>query len=380
MKRSRRQTKKSPVRRPPGQMRIIEGAAGLILALALGGFLSGSADAAPAKQLRVATREIPPFVYQENGRLTGFSIELWQAIAEEMRLGSTLVEHSTVQDLLEAVKAGKADLGISAISITAERSTEFDFSQPMFDAGLQIMVRDQPGGGSAAETMRLLLSSAFLPFVGLTLLFILVPAHFVWWSERRHPRGMIENHAYFPGIFEACWWAASTLATQADQMPRSAFGRAIAVLWMFSSVVFVAYFTASVTSSLTVQQLQGDIKGPEDLPGKQVATTTCSTSALYLRQQNVQVTEFPKIEQAYEALSSGQADAVVFDSPVLLYYSAHQGKGKVTLVGNIFRRESYGIVFPQNSPYRLHVNNALLTLKESGGYQRIYDKYFSSRQ
>ncbi len=366
------------MRRPLGQMRIID-AAGLIIAMALGGLLSGSADAAPAKQLRVATREIPPFVYQENGRLTGFSVELWQAIAAEMRLGGTLVEHSTVKDLLEAVKAGKADLGISAISITAERSTEFDFSQPMFDAGLQIMVRDQPGGGSAAETMRLLLSSAFLPFVGLTLLFILVPAHFVWWSERRHPRGMIENHAYFPGIFEACWWAASTLATQADQMPRSAFGRAIAVLWMFSSVVFVAYFTASVTSSLTVQQLQGDIKGPEDLPGKQVATTTGSTSALYLRQQNVQVMEFPKIEQAYEALSSGQADAVVFDSPVLLYYSAHQGKGKVTLVGPIFRRESYGIVFPQNSPYRLHVNNALLTLKENGGYQRIYDKWFSSR-
>ncbi|HEY6199716.1 MAG TPA: transporter substrate-binding domain-containing protein [Candidatus Binatia bacterium] len=360
-------------------MRIIEGAAGLILALALGGLLSGPADAAPAKQLRVATREIPPFVYQENGRLTGFSVELWQAIAEEMRLGGTLVEHSTVKDLLEAVKAGKADLGISAISITAERSTEFDFSQPMFDAGLQIMVRDQPGGTSAGETLRLLLSFAFLPFVGLTLLFILVPAHFVWWSERRHPRGMIENHAYFPGIFEACWWAASTLATQADQMPRSAFGRAIAVLWMFTSVVFVAYFTASVTSSLTVQQLQGDIKGPEDLPGKQVATTTGSTSALYLRQQNVQVMEFPKIEQAYEALSSGQADAVVFDSPVLLYYSAHQGKGKVTLVGPIFRRESYGIVFPQNSPYRLHVNNALLTLKENGGYQRIYDKWFSSR-
>ena len=313
----------------------LSAAAAILFALVLGASWKKS-EAAPAKQLRVATREIPPFVYQENGRLTGFSVELWQAIAEEMRLGGTLVEHSTVKDLLEAVKAGKADLGISAISITAERSTEFDFSQPMFDAGLQIMVRDQPGGTSAGETLRLLLSFAFLPFVGLTLLFILVPAHFVWWSERHHPRGMIENHAYFPGIFEACWWAASTLATQADQMPRSAFGRAIAVLWMFTSVVFVAYFTASVTSSLTVQQLQGDIKGPEDLPGKQVATTTGSTSALYLRQQNANVTEFPKIEQAYEALLSGQADAVVFDSPVLLYYSAHQGKGKVTLVGPIF--------------------------------------------
>ena len=200
----------------------------------------------------------------------------------------------------------------------------------------------------------------------------------VWWSERRHPRGMIGSRSYFPGIFEACWWAAATLATQADQMPRSALGRAIAVLWMFTAVVFVAYFTATVTTALTVQQLQGDIKGPEDLPGKQVATTTGSTSAAYVRQQNVQVSEFAKIEQTYEVLLKGQADAVVFDSPVLLYYAAHEGKGKVSVVGSVFRKESYGIVFPQNSPYRRPVNNALLTLKENGTYQRLYDKWFAA--
>lgn len=66
--------------------------------------------------------------------------------------------------------------------------------------------------------------------------------------------------------------------------------------------------------------------GPEDLPGKQVATTTGSTSAIYLRQQNIQPLEFPRIEQAYDALLKGLADAVVFDSPVLLYYAAREGK------------------------------------------------------
>jgi polar amino acid transport system substrate-binding protein len=353
------------------------------LALALGGWLPSPpaySAAAPARRLRVAIREIPPFVYKENGKLAGFSVDLWQSIAEEMKTGAEMSVHATVPELLAAVKSGKADLGIAAISITAERSTEFDFSQPMFDAGLQIMVREQSSGGSSiAEALGVLLSFAVLPFVGVTLLFILVPAHIVWWSERRHPRGMIENRNYFPGIFEACWWAASTLATQADQMPRSQLGRIVAVLWMFTAVVFVAYFTATVTSSLTVQQLQGDIKGPEDLPGKQVATTTGSTSAAYLRQLNLEPSEFPRIEQAYDALLKGQVDAVVFDSPVLLFYAARQGKGKVNLVGPIFRKESYGIVFPQNSPHRRPVDNALLTLKENGTYQRLYDKWFSGR-
>jgi polar amino acid transport system substrate-binding protein len=132
-----------------------------------------------------------------------------------------------------------------------------------------------------------------------------------------------------------------------------------------------------VTSSLTVQQLQGDIKGPEDLPGKQVATTMGSTSAVYLRQLNAQVMEFPRIEEAFDVLLKGQTDAVVFDSPVLLFYAAHEGRGKVSLVGNVFRKESYGIIFPQNSQQRRHVDNALLTLKENGIYQRIYDKWFT---
>jgi len=34
---------------------------------------------------------------------------------------------------------------------------------------------------------------------------------------------------------------------------------------------------------------------------------------------------------------NGQADAIVFDSPVLLYYAAHEGKGKVSVVGPVFR-------------------------------------------
>ena len=352
------------------------------LALALMGLLllpDPSPAQAPAKPLRVATRMIPPFVYEESRKLTGFSVDLWQSISEELKLKSEMQVNPTVQDLLSAVKAGKADLGIAAISITSERSKEYDFSQPMFDSGLQILTRTQSGGGSVTDALGVLLSSAVLPFVAVTLVFILVPAHIVWWSERRHPRGMIESKAYFPGIFEACWWAASTLATQADQMPRSALGRIMAVLWMFTSVVFVAYFTANVTTAMTVQQLQGDIKGPEDLPGKQVATTTGSTSAMYLRQQNIQVSEFQKIEQAYDALLKGQADAVVFDSPVLLYYAAHEGRGKVSVAGSVFRKESYGIVFPQNSAYRRPVDNALLTLKENGTYQRLYDKWFGNR-
>jgi polar amino acid transport system substrate-binding protein len=331
----------------------------------------------PPSKLRVATRLVRPFVYEQQGQLTGFSIELWQQIARQLNIQSEFVVKPTVKELLDAVKSNDASVGIAAISITADREIDFDFSQPMFDSGLQILT---PVQGSRTAFVEAIVGSLFsttvLLYVLAVALILFLMAHLVWWFERRNPTGMLTHRSYFPGIFEACWWAASTLATQADQMPRAAIARIIAVLWMFMSVVFIAYFTAAVTSSLTVQQLRGDINGPEDLPGKRVGSIHGSTSAEYLRQRNLEPIEFAKIEEAYQALEKHQIDAVVYDTPILLYYTAHEGKGNAQTVGAMFRKENYGIVFPSNSPLRKRINEALLKLKESGAYDQLYVKWF----
>ena len=330
----------------------------------------------PSK-LRVATRLVRPFVYEQQGQLTGFSIELWQEIARQLNIRSEFVAKPTVKELLDTVRSQNASLGIAAISITADREIAFDFSQPMFDSGLQILT---PVQGSRTVLVEAIIGNLFsttvLVYVLAVALILFLMAHLVWWFERRNPTGMLTHRSYFPGIFEACWWAASTLATQADQMPRAAMARIIAVAWMFMSVIFIAYFTAAVTSSLTVQQLRGEINGPEDLPGKRVGTIHGSTSAEYLRQRNVEPIEFATIEEVYQALEDHHIQAVVYDAPILLYYTAHEGKGKAQTVGGVFHKENYGIVFPSNSPLRKRVNEALLKLKESGAYDQLYVKWF----
>lgn len=340
--------------------------------------LASSSFAQPRlESLRVATRLVKPFVFEASGNLTGFSVELWNEIAKQINVKTEFVVKPTVKELLASVNAREADLGIAAISITAERELQWDFSQPMFDAGLQVLVSAQAGESSfIGNIIAGIFTRDFLLMIGLVLLLIVIPAHIVWSLERRPAGSLLTHRSYFPGIFEAAWWASATLATQADQMPKSATARIVAVIWMFSSVVFIAYFTASVTSNLTLQQLRGDIKGPEDLPGKKIASVKGSTSVDYLRQHNAEVAEFPKVEEAYEALRQGEVNAVVYDAPVLLYYAAHEGKGKVHVVGSVFRKENYGIVFPDKSPLRKRVNEALLKLKENGAYDQLYKKWF----
>jgi polar amino acid transport system substrate-binding protein len=112
------------------------------------------------------------------------------------------------------------------------------------------------------------------------------------------------------------------------------------------------------------------------LPGKQVATLARSAAVDYLRQRNAQVQEFPTPDQMFKAFLDKKVDAVVFSGPVLDYYVAHEGKGRVNIVGPQFNTAPIAIAFQLDSPLRRKVDGALLALREKGSYQQLYDKWF----
>ena len=273
--------------------------------------LATTASAEPKAQaeprdINVATRILPPLVVEQKQALSGFSIELWNAIAARLKLKTSYQPAPDVRALLEEVRSGKAEIGVAAISITAAREIEFEFSQPILNAGLQIMVRG--GGGRDGDSnplwdlLGLLFSKTSLVWLGVALLLLLIPSHVVWFLERRHNSGIVPTDKYIPGIFYAMFWSAATLATQAENQPRQWLARVVAVFWMFTGIVFVALYTAQLAATLTVQQIQGGINGPDDLAGRKVATTRGSTAANVVRDLRAQVVEFAGIGEAYEAL------------------------------------------------------------------------------
>jgi polar amino acid transport system substrate-binding protein len=223
-------------------------------------------------------------------------------------------------------------------------------------------------------------STGAMPFLlSLLAALIVIPAHMAWVAERSHDERLFAK-AYFPGIFQAVWWATGASAGQQPDHPRSAPGKVLATLAILISMVFMAYFQATITTALTVQSLKGDINGPEDLQGRKVGTTTGSTAASYLKNLDITPTEFSKIDEAFVALDNKQLDAVVFDAPVLLYYVANKGSNKARVVGPMLHKENYGILFPRGSELRKPVNEALLKLREDGTYDAIYAKWFSTTQ
>ena len=335
-----------------------------------------------AAELRVAVVIAPPFVMAQNGSLTGFSIDLWNAISERLKRKSSFTLESDATGLEEAMRSNKVDLVAVPIFITSERDEAFDFSYPILEAGLQVMVRDTHQQAQSEnplqDMLRLIISRTTAVWLGMALLLVLIPAHIVWLLERRYEDGMISSRQYFPGIFEAIYWALSTLTCQAQTMPSRWLARGISVYWMFVSVIFIALYTAQLTTALTVEQIRGAIQGPDDLPGKQVGTLARTLAVGYLRDRRAQVQEFPSLDQMYKALLEKKIDAAFTAAPILRYYAVHAGQGQVKLVGPEINIAPAAIMVQLNSPLRKRIDAALLTLREDGSYQKLYTTWFGS--
>jgi ABC-type amino acid transport substrate-binding protein len=345
----------------------------------------GVALAAPAARqeaqtgrLRVATKTLEPFVFKQGDQWVGFSIDLWDAVAQRLALDYEWVEVKNVKEQLDVVQSGQADAAIAGISMTAEREKLVDFSHPYFDAGLRILTTQQ-GKPSVWQHLRNFMTPGLLWILVGGLLFALVMGHVIWLLERR--RNPEFPSGYLRGVVEGIWWLFLVVATgeYRDGETRNMVKRLLTAAWWLVGVALVAQFTATIAANLTVQQLTSAIGGPGDLPGKSIATVSNSTAAQYLADHGLAFTPVERIEDAYDLLQAGDVQAVVYDSPVLLYYASKEGKGRAQVVGPIFKPEKYGIALPPGSPLRKPINEALLGLYQDGTYEEIHQKWFSAQ-
>jgi len=334
-----------------------------------------------AEILRVVTQRSEPFVIYQDNTYAGFSMELWEKIARELGLEYEVYGVNTIAKLLDDVKRGAADVGISGIGITSKREQALDFSHAYFESGLQIMVSEGSGsllGKVVRQVFTVIFSRELLSGVAVFFVVLLIAAHIIWVLERRHNPQFPKR--YVQGIWQSIWWAVVTVTTvgYGDKTPKGTIGRMFGLVWILAGFFVFAYFTASVTSTVTVRELHGIIDGPEDLFGKRVATVERSTAAEYLAQQGLSALELENVDLVYRVLESGKVDAVVYDAPVLQHYASKKGRGKVQVVGLIFKEKSYGIALPYQSDLRDRINIALLRLMESGEYDQIMKKWFGS--
>jgi polar amino acid transport system substrate-binding protein len=335
--------------------------------------IASAADTTPTK-IRIAVKEFPPLVFKD---LKGFCIDVANIISKKYNLAPEFVMFGSVPDLLGAVESGDCDMGFAGITITPEREKRVDFSQPFFDSGLMIAVRNEPISQFTSignAIVRVIGLSIVLFFVGLT-----VVAHLVWWIEKddNDPQGFPTR--YIKGISDAYWWAVVTMSTvgYGDKRPKKIGGRAIAAIWMFVGIIWFAGLTATLSSALTVDRIaRGEISDLPDLYGKKVAVIQDTTSEEFLRYHNVKIVLADSLDDLLGILKDGRSDAIVYDAPPLMY--AAKLDPTIKVVGKMFAEQRYGIVFPNTGQEELKelFDFEIMDSRRNGEYQKIYDKWF----
>ena len=118
----------------------------LILVLALmvclcacGGSSSGGMKTVEKGKLTMGTNaQFPPYEFYEGDKIVGIDAEIAGKIAEKLGL-ELVIDDMEFDSIIEAVKSGKADIGMAGMTVTDERKESVDFTES-YATGVQVII------------------------------------------------------------------------------------------------------------------------------------------------------------------------------------------------------------------------------------------------
>ena len=111
----------------------------LLLVFALVACGSKGAKTANEGKLTMATNaQFPPYEFYEGDAIVGIDAEIAGAIAQKLGL-ELVIEDMEFDSIIEAVKSGKADIGMAGMTVTDERKEVVNFTAT-YATGVQVVI------------------------------------------------------------------------------------------------------------------------------------------------------------------------------------------------------------------------------------------------
>lgn len=102
-------------------------------------FIMAGGIAQAAEKVVGVDANFMPFEFKVDGKLTGFDVELFEAIAKDIGLDFKW-QTMDFNGIIPALQSKSIDAAIAGITIKSEREKVVDFSHPYYDSGLIILV------------------------------------------------------------------------------------------------------------------------------------------------------------------------------------------------------------------------------------------------
>ena len=329
------------------------------------------------RKLAVGVVNDPPYLIKgQNGEWTGFSVDIWKAVAEELKVPYEFKEME-FSSLLGSLKENKIDLAIDGFFLLAEREKYMDFTVPLGSTRLAVATLpdrlDHPWIGA----LRVFFSWGIIKIIAPLFVVLSLLGFLLWFIERTHNPEHFGG-GFLHGIVSGIYWLGSTLASGGcfGISLKSLTARALGLFWMLVSTVMISALTASLTTTLTMKINMANTVSEETLRHMRIAGIKGSTEASVLERLNgARYTLYNNQEDALKAVFDKEADAYLYDEITLQYYSSNIYKDKITVYPTNFKRFSFAYGLPKGSPWRSRIDVALMDFMEKPDWAFLLSRY-----
>ena len=333
-------------------------------------------ESATPPALLVGVMMAPPLCMKTaDNRWEGFSVELWQALAQHINIPYEFHEFSSLELLIDALEKREIDV-IPSLSVREKLVSTMDFTQSYLKSGLSIAVPAEGVQFSWFRVVEGIFSRHILKAVGVLMVMSLMAGIIVWLFERRRNSEMF-GQGITEGIGHGIWWAMVTMTTvgYGDKAPKTLGGRITALIWMIFSIVFIASFTANITTSLTIRELKGKVRGFNDLYHAKVGSVSRSESFDFLTKQGIAVIPTENFQEGLSAVASKKIDAFVNDEKILKHLIKTEFPGRLQVLPGTFDEYFVSVALQLRSPLRKPVNKALLKFMKTENWTELQNRY-----
>ncbi|SDM12778.1 Ion channel [Catalinimonas alkaloidigena] len=325
--------------------------------------------------LQVGVAEKPPYVIREpDGTFSGLSVDRWDQVADELKLEYQLKAYSEA-DLIEALTAGKVQVGLTPLTPSADLLHRVQFTQPYHLYEVRMAV---PGGAETQLSMLLsiVFSADFLKaFLSVFCVLALIGV-IIWLLEK--PTNEEAFRKGFSGLGDGIWWSAITMTTvgYGDKAPVTTGGKIVTFVWVFLALVLTSLFTASVTSSLTTGLMgNGEVKLSE-LKTMKLGVVGGSTGEKFLQARRVDYTPYANPQDALQDVEKETIEGFLHDRTATRYYLLEQDlTSEVNLSSQQFTSGYASFLVPAGSALLTPINAVLVQKTSDLSWQEVENKY-----
>ncbi len=327
--------------------------------------------------LTIAYYVSPPFVEKKDGKLGGISFWLWRQIAKDIKQPYVLKEMH-LNEVISGLSEGTIDMTINPLTITSERGLIIDFSAPYFISNSGLLIKSVSKIQKWSSFVLSFFSINFLRAVLALFFVLLIFGTFVWLFERKaNPEEFTPG---VKGLWSGIWWSAVTMTTvgYGDKAPKSVGGRIVGLIWMFAAIIMISGFTASIASSLTVNQLGWEKSKIDDYKEEKIATVERSATQQFLKRRFFKkVVYYNSLSECVDALKQDKVVGVAYDYPQITHIALSDTTGRLEMSSVQYNSQLYAFGFSESlsEAKKEIITNKLLKIIESSDYSIVLSEY-----